>query len=196
MDYKSHATLLGLPLVHIANARLVDGRLQRGVARGWIAIGDISYGVLVALGGVAVGGSALGGISVGLIALGGLGMGLLCLGGLALGGYAVGGLALGIVAVGGGAIAVYDAEGGLAVAGHAARGGMAIARDYAVGGHAEAAHANDQAARQHLESSPVRVGRGLAKRITWISWSGVAVMLVLLYFKAKVAAKPPPLDEW
>src|SRR6516162_3071039 len=117
-NYKSHRTLFGLPLVHLASGQVEDGRYKRGIARGWIAIGDISLGILFSLGGVACGGISIGGVSLGLITFGGVGLGLICLGGLALGGYAVGGFAFGVLAVGGGAIALYDAEGGLAIAGH------------------------------------------------------------------------------
>ena len=98
LNYQSHRTLLGLPLVHLASGQVVDGRYQRGIARGWIAIGDISLGILFSLGGVACGGISIGGVSLGLITFGGVGLGLICLGGLAIGGYAVGGFAIGVIA--------------------------------------------------------------------------------------------------
>jgi hypothetical protein len=117
MEYRSKATLLGLPIVHIAMSSVVDGRFRRGVATGWIAIGDVAFGILFASGGLAVGG----------ISLGGLAIGVLPIGGLALGALAVGGVALGIVAIGGAAFAWYAAVGGLAVAHTYAAGGVAIA---------------------------------------------------------------------
>jgi hypothetical protein len=117
MEYRSRATLLGLPLVHVALSSVVDGQFRRGVATGWIAIGDVAFGILLAVGGVAVGGVSLGGVAVGVLPIGGLALGVL----------ALGGLAFGIVAVGGAAVAWHAAIGGLAVASHYAAGGVAIA---------------------------------------------------------------------
>src|SRR5262245_60795418 len=56
MEYRSSASLLGLPLVHIATGAVVDGRYRRGVATAWFAVGDIAIGMLFACGGVALGG--------------------------------------------------------------------------------------------------------------------------------------------
>ena len=117
MEYRSGATLLGLPLVHIAMSSVVDGRFRRGVATGWIAIGDVAFGILFASGGIAIGGISLGGVAVGVLSIGGL----------AVGALALGGVARGIVAIGGAAVAWYAAIGGLAVASHYAAGGVAIA---------------------------------------------------------------------
>lgn len=82
---------------------------------GWIAIGDMAFGVLFASGGVAMGG----------IAFGGLSLGMLSLGGVALGGFAFGGMAIGYVAIGGLAVAYQMAVGGAALAGKLAVGGAA-----------------------------------------------------------------------
>jgi len=117
MDYRSRARLFGLPLIHVATGQAVDGRYRRGVAGGWIAIGDIAFGLLLAFGGIAIGGVSLGGLSVGLLGLGGAAVGLL----------ALGALAIGWLAAGGGAIAWDTAAGGLAVAKHQVIGGAAIA---------------------------------------------------------------------
>lgn len=130
MEYRSKTSLLGLPLVHVAAGAIRDGRPVRGIARGWIAIGDISFGVLLSVGGIAFGGLAFGGMAIGVLSLGGL--------------------AVGAMAVGGGAVG-YLAAGGAAVAFRAALGGLAIARDYALGGGAVARHANDEAARRFFE---------------------------------------------
>lgn len=119
-EYRSRATLFGLPRVHIH-----VGRSGHYRARGILAIGNIAQGV-VALGGVAMGGLTLGGLSIGLVALGGLAVGLAALGGMALGLVALGGLALGLLAIG-----------GLAV-GMCALGGCAIASQVAIGGYAQA----------------------------------------------------------
>ncbi len=132
MNYKTKYEVYGLPLIHITFGKLVDGRYRRGVAKGWIAIGDISFGVILSVGAVAFGG----------IAIGGLAIGLLSLAGLAIGAFSWGGGAIGIVACGGGAIAW-----------HAAFGGLAIAREYAEGGLAIANYTNDQITRDYFENS-------------------------------------------
>ena len=36
MNYQSKAKLLGLPVIHVRTTEVVDGRVQRGIARGWI----------------------------------------------------------------------------------------------------------------------------------------------------------------
>lgn len=107
-EYRSDATVLGLPLVHIAHGvDLATGRPR--LARGVIAIGNI-----------AIGGLAIGGVSAGVIAIGGMALGGLTLAGISLAFAAFGGLALGLyVAVGGLAISLHYAIGGLALAPHA-----------------------------------------------------------------------------
>src|SRR5439155_27004256 len=74
-EYRSRWTLLGLPLIHIRMECMQDGKTLP--AKGWIAVGNIAYGVLFAFGGVAVGTVSLGGFAVGLVAIGGGGLGLL-----------------------------------------------------------------------------------------------------------------------
>jgi hypothetical protein len=67
MEYRSPIRLLGVPLVHFATGRLEGGQYRRGIARGWIAIGDIAaIGWIAAVGGLAVAREfALGGAAVG-----------------------------------------------------------------------------------------------------------------------------------
>lgn len=127
--YRSKAALLGLPLVDIAiGPPAGETAFRRGVARGWIAVGDIAFGPLLAVGGIAAGGLTIGGLAVGLLDLAGLAVGVYTLGGLSAGFWAAGGLALGwFGAVGGGAISHAHAVGGMAVAPHA---NDAIARAY------------------------------------------------------------------
>ncbi len=135
-EYRSHATLFGLPLVHCRFGRLAGQKTKPAV--GWIAYGEKAYGILFASGGVAVGAISMGGgASIGIIAFGGISFGLLAFGGLALGGVALGGAAIGLVA-----------SGGIALGWHAALGGMAVAREFALGGGALAHHINDDAARE------------------------------------------------
>jgi hypothetical protein len=111
-EYKSTLSILGLPLVHVAQG--IDPKTMRPrVAKGIIAIGNIAIGIF-AMGGLALGGVAFGGLSLGALA--------------------IGGVALGHVALGGCAVAVSIAVGGLAVAGKVAVGGLAVA-PHTIGGN-------------------------------------------------------------
>ncbi len=104
-EYKSSATLFGMPLIHIVSGPGSSGTLKP--AKGIIAIGNVAIGVI-----------AIGGIAVGVIAFAGVSFGLVCLGGVALGILGgAGGLATGYIAVGGIAIGTY-ALGGLAIGAH------------------------------------------------------------------------------
>jgi len=132
MSYKTKFTPLGLPLVCIATGKVENGHPKRGIAKGWIAIGDISFGIILSVGGAAFGGIAVGGLAVGLLSFAGM--------------------AIGILAFGGGAIGIL-ATGGGAVAWHAATGGFAMANEYALGGQAIANHANDMIANNYFENS-------------------------------------------
>lgn len=136
MEYRSRATLLGLPLVHCRTGRL-PGQKKAQPAIGWIAFGEVAYGILFANGAVAVGGISVGGASVGIFSFGGFSVGLLAFGGFSIGAIALGGAAIGILA-----------SGGIAIAWHAATGGLASAHDIALGGAALGLHANDSVARE------------------------------------------------
>jgi hypothetical protein len=46
MATESRLGLLGLPLVHIAVGRVENGRYGCGIARGWLAVGDVAFGVV------------------------------------------------------------------------------------------------------------------------------------------------------
>ncbi|MFH1673410.1 MAG: hypothetical protein ABIF87_08295 [Pseudomonadota bacterium] len=132
INYKTKLTLLGLPLVHVTTGKVDNERYKRGIAKGWIAVGDISFGVIISVGGVAFGGIAVGGLAVGLLSFAGL--------------------AVGVFALGGGAIGVL-ASGGVAAAWKAAFGGFAVANEYAQGGLAIANHTGDQIANNYFENS-------------------------------------------
>ena len=111
-EYRSSASFLGLPLVHVIGGRRYPGQARR-VARGWFATSpEIAVGV-VALGGLAVGGLAVGGLTLGILGFGGCAAGLFVCGGLALGGYALGGVGLGWFVVAGAAFG-WGALGGYA----------------------------------------------------------------------------------
>ena len=130
-EYKSKRTLFGVPLVHI------NMGFGLRVARGIIAVGNISIGVL-SVGGLALGLFSFGGLALGLLlVLAGVGVGAVAFGGLAIGVMATGGLALGWFAFGGIACGVYSV-GGLAFASKVAVGGMASA-PLAIGSAAEGA---------------------------------------------------------
>ncbi len=133
VDYRSKATLFGLPLLHVTSG--IDPQTGRArVAKGIIAIGGRAQGV-IAFGGVATGGFAFGGVAIGVFAFGGFGLGLIAFGGVAV--------AL-LAALGGGAIAPI-AIGGEAM-GFLACGGQAI------GAHVLDAATQDPAARQFFLS--------------------------------------------
>ena len=46
MEYRSKLTLFSVPLVHITTGKPENGVWKRGVAKGWIAVGDIAFGIL------------------------------------------------------------------------------------------------------------------------------------------------------
>ncbi len=103
-EYKSQTTVGGWPLIHVcAGIDPVTMRLR--IAKGVVAVGNVAVGGL-AIGGVAFGLFAVGGVSLGL---------LLALGGVALGlGVSLGGFALGSIAIGGAAVGFLYAIGGAA----------------------------------------------------------------------------------
>ena len=155
-EYRSRATLLGLPLVHCRSGKLPGQKSQPAV--GWIACGEKAYGILFATGGVAVGGISMGAASLGLISLGGFSAGLLTFGGFALGAISFGGFAVGLIA-----------SGGFAFAWHAAFGGIAAAHELAAGGAALAGHANDVVAREFFQRHPwLNIQRARTLQVFWI----------------------------
>lgn len=177
---RSRITFLGLPLLDVNVSDPAQSGMPARVARGWIAVGDVAYGVLFALGGRACGLVAFGGIAVGLVAVGGVGLGAFALGGLAAGGLAVGGFGIGWQACGGAGIGYAFAFGGAALAWHAAQGGMAAAHDYAVGPAALAAHANDDAALAVIADQPLTAAtQWLAVNGSWLALTIVLAILLM-----------------
>ena len=165
MNYKSSISLLGLPLAHVAIGPPEGSSGTRGIAKGWIAIGDIAFGVVFALGGLAVGGICVGGLSVGVLAFAGLSVGV----------WSVGGLALGVFALGGGAIALW-----------AANGGLAVASEYSLGGFAMGAHANTDAARAYFESSWFfSMASLLARHSRWLLVFAIIVPIITMLAKRR-----------
>lgn len=95
-EWTSHRTLVGRPLVQIANGRCPEtGKMA--VARGFVAIGQRSKGV-VAIGQFASGAVAIGQFSVGVLAIGQFSLGLVAIGEFAAGIAAAGQTAAGILA--------------------------------------------------------------------------------------------------
>ena len=105
-EYKSKATVHGVPIVHINIGGVIPRR-----AKGIIAVGDIAQGI-ISIGGVCAGIVAIGGLSVGLISLGGLAVGLIAaLGGCAIAPIACGAASLGLLAYGCASFGVFGAGG-------------------------------------------------------------------------------------
>ena len=103
-EYRSPITIGSWPLVHIC-AGIDPVTMRPRVAKGVFAIGNVAVGA-VAIGGLACGLFSVGGASFGLLfALGGVAIGLgLSVGGFAAGSVAIGGLAVGLkYAIGGAA---------------------------------------------------------------------------------------------
>jgi len=115
-EYRSKATLFGLPLVHVAlGVNPATGRKRS--ARGIIAIGTAPWGV-IAFGDVAVGVIACGIFCYGPIAIGVVAVGIVALGSAAAGLFwAMGGVAIAPVAIGG-AVFGYYANGAIVGGAH------------------------------------------------------------------------------
>lgn len=139
-EYRSKASLFGLPLIHI---RVGDRfALLKKPVKAWIAVGNSAIGSLFAFGGLAIAPLSIGGLAMGFLSFGGLSIGVLALGGMAFGVWALfGGLIVGWQAFGG----------AIAIGWNAAVGYFALAHDFALGNIASAAQANNGIARKFLE---------------------------------------------
>ncbi|HEY9155710.1 MAG TPA: RNA polymerase sigma factor [Opitutaceae bacterium] len=151
--YVSAKKILGLPLLAI------DLGSTRPV-RGWIAIGHIAQGGLLAIGQLAIGPIAFGACGIGLISFAAIGMGLVSFSALAVGWWAAGAFAFG-----------YDAMAGVAIASHLAAGGVAWASQFAEGLRVLAPHANDGGAFRALLTHP------LFGHYAVMPWVGVVLAL-------------------
>jgi RNA polymerase sigma factor (sigma-70 family) len=140
-EYRTRATLFGLPLVHMRIGG--DLRANRTPVRAWIAVGDTAIGALFAFGGIAVAPLSIGGCAIGLFPFGGAAIGAVALGGFSVGIWSLGGLAIG-----------WQAFGGCAIAWSAAVGGVSIARDFALGGNAVAVQSGNAAAQAFIGAQP------------------------------------------
>lgn len=135
-EYKSQISLFGIPLFHFQFSKPEVGDKP---AFGWIAGGNVAYGLLFAWGGVAVAPVSVGIVSVGVLSIGAVGFGLI----------GVGGVGIGVIGFGASAIA-YKAYASLSALGweSAFSNGFAIAKDAAVGTIAHADHVNNEQAAQ------------------------------------------------
>jgi RNA polymerase sigma factor (sigma-70 family) len=167
-EYRSKASLLGLPLVHIR----LRGGIARGPVKAWIAAGDSAIGGLFAFGGLAIAPISFGGFAAGLLTIGGCGVGILSLGGFSLGMWALGGFALGWQALGGCAVAWSAAQGGVAVAHHLANGAVALAP-----------HANDEIARTFFANSSFF--RIMEHVLLYVPWLGLAGFIPVLFLRRR-----------
>jgi RNA polymerase sigma factor (sigma-70 family) len=169
--YVSRYRFLGLPLLSIAVGPDLKAGENRGVAKSWIAIGDVAFGGVIAIGGFAFGPIAIGSVSVGGISIGGAALGILSLGGVALGWVACGGIAVGYPC----------AMGGIALAVDVAIGGVAVAKHWALGGFATASEANNAVVYHFLQGQPVfeKLLRWLP-RAGWISLIGLPGLIITL----------------
>jgi hypothetical protein len=140
-EYRSPATLFGVPLLHVRLGDRFD--VIRPPLVAWIAIGSsYSVGLIFASGGLAIAPISFGGIAIGLLPFGAISMGALAIGAAALGIWVTGGIAVG-----------WQVYGGLAAAWNIATGGVVFAHDYALGGIAHAVQANTDGARQFAQSN-------------------------------------------
>jgi hypothetical protein len=165
-EYRSSATFLGLPLVHV---RIGDRfNYMRSPVKAWIAVGDIAFGGLFAFGGVSVAPFCIGGLALGVFTLGGLVAGVFPLGALAVGVWAYGSIAIG-----------YQACGAVAVAWSAAAASISFAHDFGIGRIVAAAQANTEAAREFIAQARFfRVVGVIFRHSFWVNLLWILPMLI------------------
>jgi RNA polymerase sigma factor (sigma-70 family) len=165
-EFRSHASLFGLPLIHIRIGDRFD--ILNEPVTGWIAVGNFAVGGLFAFGGMAIAPASIGFCAVGLLPFGGLAIGLFALGGFALGVWAYGGLAIG-----------WQAFGCFAVAWNAAAGELSLAHGFALGRIAQAAQANNEIARHIIGANWFfRSMRALLRQGLWLNLLWVLPLVV------------------
>jgi RNA polymerase sigma factor (sigma-70 family) len=177
-EYRSKASLLGMPLVHIR----LRGGITRGPVKAWIAAGDSAIGGLFAFGGLALAPISFGGFAAGLLTFGGCGVGILTLGGFSLGVWALGGFALGWQAIGGCAVAWSAAQGGVAVAHHLANGAVALAQ-----------HANDETAKAFFANSSFF--RIMERVLFYVPWFGLAGFIPVIFLRQRAKKRRLQFSE-
>ena len=171
-EFRSRATLLGLPLLHIRLGDRFD--VVRGPVKAWIAIGSShAVGVIFASGGLAIAPISFGGIAIGLVSFGAIAMGIFPLGAISLGVWAYGGLALG-----------WDVFCGSGIAWNAATGGVVASHGFASGGVALASEANTSMVTQvfgqnlFFRVAQVISNHGLVVTLLWVIPMGLQARVV------------------
>ena len=140
-EFRSRASLFGLPLIHVRIGDRFD--VVRGPVKAWIAIGSShAVGVIFASGGIAIAPICFGGIGIGILPFAAIAFGIFPIGAIAVGAWAYGGLAIG-----------WQIFCGCGAAWNAATGGIVAARDFADGGIVLAAQANTEAAREFISAN-------------------------------------------
>ena len=178
-EFRTRATFLGLPLIHIRIGDRFD--ILHEPVRAWIAVANYAIGGLFAFGGMAMAPVSIGFCAVGLLPFGGLAFGAVALGGFALGGWAFGGLAIG-----------WQSLGSLALAWNAASGSLAFAHDFALGPVARAAQANTDAVRDLIHSSlffrwaQIGLNHALWLNLLWVTPLFVQSRIIARRAKRKV----------
>lgn len=174
--YRSHATLFGVPLVHV---RFSSADAGEGPVVGWIAAGDRAYGLLFAWGGLAVAPVSVGAFAVGFLSVGAVSVGVIGLGTFGTGLLAVGGIAVGFKAY-----AWLSALGWLA----ARSGGFGIAHVAAEAPVAFARHANDATAHALVTGA----GEQQNEMLFFIMIAVATLIPVTLYTRAVRRRLGPP----
>lgn len=174
-EYRSRASFLGLPLVHIRIGDRFDV-LQKPV-KAWVAMGNYAFGGLAAFGGIVAAPFGVGLLSFGLIPFAGIAVGLIPLGGIALGGWTYGALAIG-----------WQSMGCFSVAWNLAAGNIALAHDYAMGHLALAAHTNSAVPELILPNWYTQGGEILRRYSLWLNFIWIAPLFVQWRIVAKQKA--------
>jgi hypothetical protein len=165
-EYRSRASFLGLPLVHI---RIGDRfNMLRGPVKAWIAMGNFAVGGLIAFGGIAIAPVGIGFCGIGLLSYAGIALGLFPIGGIALGICAFGGLAVG-----------WQSLGCFAIAWHAAMGYLAVAHDFALGHIVRATEANTDFASQIMQPNWFfKIGQALGRYSLWMNFIWITPLFI------------------
>ncbi len=173
-EFRSRASLFGLPLVHVRLGDRFD--VVRGPVKAWIAIGSShAVGVIFASGGIAVAPIAFGGIGIGIFSFSAIALGIFSIGAIAIGGWAYGAAAIG-----------WQIFCGMGVAWNAGEGGLILTRDFALGAYAHAAQANTEAAKQFIFNrwffsvAHVISRHGLLVQLAWI---------IPMFFQARLVTR-------
>ncbi|KAA9134134.1 sigma-70 family RNA polymerase sigma factor [Marinihelvus fidelis] len=167
-EYRSRASLFGLPLVHIKFAMAEEGETP---ATGWIAAGERAYGILFAWGGYAVGMISVGIVSVGVVTVGAVGFGLVGVGTVGVGLLAIGAAAIGFRAYG--SLSALGWDGALG-------GGFAIAHDAAIAPVAVAQETNSERAAELLDLASTQATQPVALLLI----AALVIVPVVLYARA------------